>query len=86
MTRNVCSLSDDCTVVSEKGQKFKNNLCDISPICTKALHGRICTKFGTSRGVADVITYDKRYGDQMSGVDYVGGQNLLFPVDKSSRC
>ena len=28
----------------------------ISPICTEAPHGRICTKFGTAVGAADVIT------------------------------
>jgi len=41
----------------------------ISPICTEAPRGRICTKFGTAVGVADVITSSKFFGDRSRGVD-----------------
>ena len=41
----------------------------ISPICTEAPRGRICTKFVTAVGVADVITSNKFFGDRSRGVD-----------------
>jgi len=38
-------------------------------------------------GVADVITCDNFFGDQLRGVDSVavGGRKLPFPIDKASR-
>jgi len=33
----------------------------------------MCTKFGTAVGVADVITSDNFFRDQLRGVDSVGG-------------
>ena len=57
-----------------------------SPICPEAPRGRICTKFGTTVGVADIITSNKLFGDRSRGVDSVGGgQKLPSPVDKASR-
>jgi len=37
----------------------------ISPIRPEAPRGRMCTKFGTAIGVADIITYDKFLGDRL---------------------
>ena len=47
------------------------------PICTEASRGRICTKFGTAVGVADVINSNKFFGDRSRGVDSVGLAKLL---------
>ena len=47
--------------------------------------GRICTKFGTAVGVADVITSNKFFGDRLRGVNSVGGRKLPSPIDKASR-
>ena len=57
----------------------------ISPICPEAPHRRICTKFGTAVGAADVITSNKFFGDRSRGVDSVGGGKLPSPIDKASR-
>ena len=57
----------------------------ISPICPEAPRRRICTKFGTAVGVADVITTYKFFGDRSRGVDSVGGRKLPSPIDKASR-
>jgi len=37
--------------------------------------------------VADIITRDKFFGDQLKGVNSVsvGGRKLPFPIDKASR-
>jgi len=53
-------------------------LANNSYICKKKLQfihtqRRMCTKFGTSVGVANVITCDKFFGDRLRGVDSVGG-------------
>jgi len=45
----------------------------------------ICTKIGTAVEVADVITYDKIFGDRIRGVDSVESQNLPFLTYKASR-
>ena len=42
------------------------------------------TEFGIAVGVADVITFDKLFGDRLRGVDSVGGRKLPFPIDKAS--
>jgi len=48
--------------------------------------GRICTKFGTGVGVADVITCIKFWRSvNLKGIDSVGGRNLPFPILKASR-
>jgi len=31
----------------------------ISPVCPEAPHGRICARFGTAVGAADIITRNK---------------------------
>ena len=51
----------------------------ISPIRPQASHGRICTKFGTAVGVADV-SCDKLFGDRLRGADSV--ENCHFPLTK----
>ena len=53
-------------------------------MCPEAPRGRICTKFGTAVGVADVITCDKFFGDRFRGVNSAGGRKLPFPIDKAS--
>jgi len=63
----------------------KKFFCYISPICPKAPRRRICTKFVTAVGAADVITCTKFFGDQSRGVDSVGGRKLPSPIDKASR-
>jgi len=45
-------------------------------------HVRICTKFGTAVGAADVITCTKFFGDWLSGVDSVGVENCHLPLTK----
>jgi len=57
----------------------------ILPICPEAPRGRICTKFGTAVGVANVITSNKFFGDRSRDVDSVGGGKLPSPIDKASR-
>ena len=54
----------------------------MSPICPEAPLGRICTKFGTAVGVADVITSNKFFGDRSRGVDSVGVENCHLPLTK----
>jgi len=39
---------------------------------------------GIAVGVTYVITYDKIFGVQLTGIDSVGGQKLPFPIDKAS--
>ena len=51
-------------------------------MCPNAPRGRMCTEFGTAVGVADLITCDKLFGDQLRGIDSVGGRKLPFPIDK----
>jgi len=59
----------------------KKNFSYISPICPEAPQGRMCTKFGTAVGVADVITRDKFFSDRLRGVDSVGGRKVTSPID-----
>jgi len=54
----------------------------MSPICPKAPHRRICTKFVTAVGAADVITCTTFFGDQSRGVDSVGVENCHLPLTK----
>ena len=57
----------------------------ISPICQEAPRGRICTKFATAVGVADVIT-SNNFLVIGQGVRILwGGQKLPSPIDKASR-
>jgi len=41
-------------------------------------HRRICTKFGTAVGAADVITCTKFFGDRSRRVYYVGGSKIAI--------
>jgi len=72
-------------------------MCYISPICSEALHGRICTKFCEAVEVVDIITCDKFFSDWLRDVDSVrGGKSLKvklvskhlalgrFPVTKAN--
>ena len=59
----------------------KSKKCYISPICQEAPRGRIFTKFGIQRRLADVITCAKFFVDRFRGFDSEGGQNLSFSID-----
>jgi len=54
----------------------------ISPIYPEAPRGRICTKFGTAVGAADIITSTNLFGDRSRGVDSVGVENCHLPLTK----
>ena len=58
---------------------------NISPIRPEAPRGRMCTKFGTAVGVADVITCDNFFGDRLRGVYSVGGWKFPSPIDYTGR-
>ena len=64
--------------------KYKKNFRYISPICPEARRGRICTKFGTAVGVADVITSNKFFGDRSRGMDSVGVENCRLPLTRQA--
>jgi len=51
------------------------------PLAQKPPRGRICTKFGTAVGVADVITCNKFFGDRSRG-GFCGVENCPFPLTK----
>ena len=72
-----------CRWVPEKGCEYINLFPYISSICKEASHGRICTKFVTAVGAADIITCTKFFGDRSRGVDSVGGRKLPSPIDKA---
>jgi len=63
--------------VPEKGINGKK-ICYVSRICPEAPYGRICTKFGTAIGAADVITCTKFFGDRLRGVDSLGGSKIVI--------
>ena len=46
-------------------------------------YGRICTKFGTAVGAAEVITCAKVFGDRLRGVDSVGIEYCHLPLTRS---
>ena len=71
-----------CRWVHEKKGINKKNFRYISPICPEAPRGRICTKFGTAVGVADVITSNKFFGDGEGMWILCGVQNCHLPVTK----
>jgi len=70
-----------CRRVPEKKGINKKNLGYISPIRPETPQGQMCTKFGTTVGMADVITCDKFFGNRLRGVDSVGGQTSPSPID-----
>ena len=43
---------------------------------------RIKISFGTAVGVADIITCNKFFGDQLRGVDSVGVENCYLPLTR----
>ena len=63
----------------------KKNVGYNLPIRPEDPRGRMCTKFGTAKGVAEIITCDKLFGDRLRGVDSVWGRKLPFPIDQASR-
>ena len=62
-------------------QLLLSSCCYISPIWPQAPK-RICTKFGTVVGVADLITCD-HFCDTVRAVDSIRDQNSAFPIDIS---
>ena len=63
----------------------KNNLTLYFTHLPSRHRRRICTKIGTASRLADVINCDNFFGNPLRGLDSVGGQSSLFPIDLADR-
>ena len=63
----------------------KNNLTLYFTHLPRRPRRRICTKIGTPGRLADVINCDNFLGNPLRGLDSVGGQSSLFPIDLAGR-